>query len=221
MVKKSFLYRVFLKKLLQLEDTPESIAWGASLGMFVAWTPTVGIQMIIIGVINTLFRVNRLAGIVMVYISNPLTLLPIYYLDYVVGAFLIGKGDTISREQFSQIIPATSDGVFDYFVRFFTGLLELGWDVALPTLLGGAVIGLVLAIPTYPLTKRFIERERAFVAKLRARRAKKKAEGGGAEGDASAVEASSADEGSSTDEASSSSDEAPSDDSTASTARER
>lgn len=169
---KKFLYRVFLKKLLQLEDTPESIARGASLGMFIAWTPTVGIQMILVGIINTLFKANRLAGIVMVYISNPLTLLPIYWLNYVVGAFLLGM-DTISKQQFAAVIPNTSEGLFDYFMRFVQNLLDLGWDVAAPTLFGGAVIGALLALPTYPLTLRFVKRERAFVAKLRERRRKK------------------------------------------------
>ncbi len=188
-MRKKFLYRVFLKKLLQLEDTPESIARGASLGMFIAWTPTVGIQMILVGIINTIFKANRLAGIVMVYISNPLTLLPIYWLNYIVGAFLLGM-KTISKQQFSAVIPQTSDGVFDYFMRFVSNLLDLGWEVAAPTLFGGAVIGALLAIPTYPLTLRFIKRERAFVAKLRARRKKK----GGLESSAHASSAETAPE---------------------------
>ena len=67
------------------------VAGGVAMGIIIAMTPTVGIQMILVVIIHTIIRVNRLAGIIMVYISNPLTLIPIYWLDYVVGSIALNR----------------------------------------------------------------------------------------------------------------------------------
>ena len=69
-----------LHRILQLQGSAHSIALGTAIGLFVAMTPTVGLQMIIILIISLLIPANRLAGFIMVYISNPLTMVPIYWL---------------------------------------------------------------------------------------------------------------------------------------------
>ena len=66
----------FWRKLLQLDDTPESIALGAAVGMFVAWTPTVGIQMVVVILLALVIPMNRLAALIVIYISHPLTMIP-------------------------------------------------------------------------------------------------------------------------------------------------
>ena len=39
--------RFFIYRVLHVDDTPHRIALGVAVGIFVAWTPTVGLHMIL------------------------------------------------------------------------------------------------------------------------------------------------------------------------------
>jgi hypothetical protein len=74
--------RAICGKLLMLDDTPHRIALGMAIGVFISWTPTVGFQMLAAVPLAYLLRANRVAGVIGVYLSNPFTLVPMYWLDY-------------------------------------------------------------------------------------------------------------------------------------------
>ena len=82
-----------LRRILMLDDTPHSIAMGVTVGMFIGITPTVGIQMVLVMLLAALtwrfFQFNRMAALLTVYVSNPITTLPIYYFNYKVGTPLV------------------------------------------------------------------------------------------------------------------------------------
>lgn len=151
--------RKYITLILQLDDTPESIARGVAIGMIVAMTPTVGIQMMIVIFISFFIRLNRIAGCIMVYISNPFTLVPIYWLNYWTGAKLFGY-EMISRARFETLFQLESTTFYDQFMEFAHNCLGLGWDTAVPMFLGGLAWGLVLGIPLYPITLRAVNRFR-------------------------------------------------------------
>ena len=77
-----FFENKYVQRILHINDTPEAIALGAAVGMFIGMTPTVGIQMVLMVIVGTVIRANRLAGVAMVYVSNPFTVLPIYWLAW-------------------------------------------------------------------------------------------------------------------------------------------
>jgi uncharacterized protein (DUF2062 family) len=149
--------RAMIRKLLQIQDTPHSIALGTSLGMLIAMTPTIGIQIVIAAVVCTAFRANRVAGIVMVFISNPLTMVPIYWADYWVGAKLLGS-EMISKEDFAAIWTRIIEAGMIGGIR--EGFVVLTGAIFLPMMLGGTLIGFVLAVPLYPITYRAVEARR-------------------------------------------------------------
>ncbi|MEM7167044.1 MAG: DUF2062 domain-containing protein [Planctomycetota bacterium] len=149
-----YIYRQFIQRVAQINDTPESIALGATLGMFIAMTPTVGIQMILIVILNTIVRANRLAGVVMVYVSNPITMIPIYWVDYIVGVKLVGQGEALDREHFTAVFEEFADhaGKWDW----LAALSSLNTAVIVPTCVGGVFLGILCAIPVYPFTLRLV-----------------------------------------------------------------
>ena len=186
------MLRRFGERILQINDTPESIALGTAVGMFIAWTPTVGLQMIIMVIVGTVVRANRLAGIAMVYISNPLTVVPIYWLDYLVGCFVMGQ-EHVTKEHFVGAYDAFAEEVATgpwYAVFTAAGeFIRSQSDIAIAMAVGGTVVGLVLALPTYPITLRACrghqarrarrealleERERRREARRQRRREKRK-----------------------------------------------
>lgn len=138
--------RRWLRSVLLLDDTPHSIALGLSIGLFVGMTPTVGVQMVIVLVValltGWLFHFNRVAALVAVYISNPLTMLPIFWFNYRVGTLFMAE--TVSWEQFSQMIQYGSPA------EWVTTLQSLLFRVGMPLLLGSLVAGTVLGLIAYP-----------------------------------------------------------------------
>ena len=171
--------RRLVERVLTINDTPESIALGVALGMFVAMTPTVGIQMMIIVVLGTVVRANRIAGLLMVYISNPITLVPIYLANYYVGALLLGM--EFRRDEFESGFgefyqTVQTVGITEAIPALWDAFVGLGWELSLPLVVGGCVLGAIFGIPLYPITLRGVrahqrrrERKRAL-AELRAER---------------------------------------------------
>ena len=84
--------RFLIHRVLHADDTPHRIALGIGIGIFVGLTPTVGFQMIIAGAIAVALRANKLVCIPMVWITNPVTLVPIYAACFSLGNALIGQG---------------------------------------------------------------------------------------------------------------------------------
>lgn len=148
-------------KILQIDDSAESIALGTAIGVFIAMTPTVGIQMILVLIVCAIVPANRLAGLVTVYISNPLTMVPIYYVDYLAGIWALGE-KAIGYHAFDTQIQSAFSGASEagIIAQSYEVLGLLSRELMGPMMLGGALIGLVLAIPTYPLIVKAVRSHR-------------------------------------------------------------
>lgn len=148
----------FWRKLLQLDDTPESIALGAAVGMFIAWTPTVGIQMVVVILLALVIPMNRLAALIVIYISNPLTMIPMYYLEYLLGLQILGDQGMNYDEFlvfFNEILEIANRETFWTATKVF--LEQLGYPVLKALTVGGTLLGILTAIPTYPLTLKWVK----------------------------------------------------------------
>ena len=138
-----------MRPILGLDDTHHSIALGTTVGMFIGMTPTVGVQMIIVMIVafltKSFFHFNRFAAMVTVYISNPVTMIPIYYLDYKVGTLFFA--DTHSREDFARILDHES------FAEWWSTIVDLFVGIGVPLVVGSFVVSTVCASVTYPLMR--------------------------------------------------------------------
>jgi uncharacterized protein (DUF2062 family) len=132
--------RLFYLRLLRLKAQPEEIAGGMAIGVFVGMTPTVPLHTVLAVSIAYLFNKSKLAAATGVWISNPLFLPLVYFLDYKVGRIIIGG-------------KAASLAAADFSIR---RLGELGWEISFPMFIGGLVTGLLLAIPSYFITRRIV-----------------------------------------------------------------
>lgn len=126
-------------RFLRLKGTPEEIAKGLALGIFIGMTPTMGGQMIIAIFFAMLLRENKLAAALGVWITNPLTAPFIYGLEYESGRLLLGMG------------PAHLPAHLSY-----AALKALGWAVVKPLLVGSTIYAIVCGALTYALTLRFV-----------------------------------------------------------------
>jgi len=152
--------RKWLRDLSGLDDPPHKIAKGLALGIFVGFLPIMGIQMAVVLPFALLFRGNKMAAIAGVWISNPITVIPIYYVDYLFG-LLFTPYEHLTWADFSSALLNTTT----------TRFLALGEMILVPLFVGGAVIGVVAAFPTYLITKRMVIRSRKLLEKRRERKA--------------------------------------------------
>src|SRR5690606_26705234 len=84
----------FLRLVLKPNVSAHAVALGTAIGVFLAFTPTVGLQMVLAAVIATAVRGSRAAAVLPVWISNPLTFVPIYGCTYWVGRRFVGGPTT-------------------------------------------------------------------------------------------------------------------------------
>ena len=163
--------RRFLIWLIRLRGTPQAIARGIAVGMVVAFTPTIGFQTLIALGAATLFNANRPVSIVPTWLTNPLTIPPIYAFTYYLGSFFWRGPDPadVSRAMIAATKELESLDLLA--IRAQLGVfLDLGLDVFMPMWIGGLIVGAVAAAITYPLTLRTVVRLREHRGRRRAKR---------------------------------------------------
>jgi uncharacterized protein (DUF2062 family) len=108
-----------------------SVSGAVAVGLFCAFIP-VPFQMLLGAIGAILFRVNILISVPMVWISNPLTMPPLFYFCYRIGALMLGS----SNKGFN----------FELSFNWLANGLLLIWQ---PFLLGCLVVGICSALLGY------------------------------------------------------------------------
>src|SRR3712207_5042061 len=86
------MLRGAFRRLLALDDPPERTALAFSIGVFIAFSPFLGLHTILATLLAFAFRFNKIAIYTGTFINNPfLTLVPIIIVSYAIGAFLMGR----------------------------------------------------------------------------------------------------------------------------------
>lgn len=66
-----------------------SMAGAFAVGLFFAWVP-IPLQMVMAAAAAIVFRTNLALSVALVWITNPLTIPPMFYFAYLVGTWVIG-----------------------------------------------------------------------------------------------------------------------------------
>lgn len=158
-----------LRTLFRARGTPHAIALGAAIGVFVGMTPTVGLQMLIGVFIATLVGASRVAAALPAWITNPVTIVPIYSFNYWVGSWFFRSAPDLERfrSDLYQIRQLSAHGGFGDALGH---LLDLGGDALLPLWLGCVLVGSILAVPTYLAVRWLVVHFRQALARKRAAR---------------------------------------------------
>lgn len=150
--------RPLLRLVKGFRGSPEAIAGGFSLGIFIALTPTVGVQIIIAVFLATLLKVSRPAALIAVMVTNPLTIPPIFTVNYWVGnLFLAGPSVAEVYSHFMKI--ATQIAKLDFWevgdlIRAFA---ETGQEMLIPLILGSVIVAVLSGIISYHVLLRFLQ----------------------------------------------------------------
>lgn len=113
-----------------------SLAGAAFIGVFCALIP-IPLQMIVAAVLAVRFKCNLPLSILLVWFTNPLTYVPVFYFTYRVGAWTLGM-DVARPEQvdfawlLEQLIPLWVGSILSglVFGLIGFGLVKLTWRMA-------------------------------------------------------------------------------------------
>ena len=146
-----------LYKILRADDPPYKLAMGVAVGVFVTFTPTMGVQMAFSAALAWILRANIAVGLPIVWISNPATMLFIYYPLYLLGTVLTGQ-ESVGIQWFVDLFNPSlyPDGWWPSVQHLWARTME----VFVPLWLGSCMVALSLAIPSYYITYGMIYRYR-------------------------------------------------------------
>lgn len=169
------LYNLFLEKIInplkEVHAPRKEIALGASIGMFWAINPLVGVQMYLVTLNWLIFklfgiRFNLAIALAMVWITNPITMPFFYYIFYISGIYFSKLINIhfayLSFESFQMILEQSQHLSFIEGLKFwFHFLID---DFGIPAIIGGLVWAIPLSIIIYPIVYNFITNHRKKLA---------------------------------------------------------
>lgn len=130
-------FKLNVIRLARIRSEPDAIGRGMALGLFIGFTPTFGVQMVLALLLALLLRQNKIAAVIGVWVTNPVTAPFIYGIEYQVGRLFMG----MSHHHVE--LPG-----------------QMGWDMGMqiggPILLGSLILGIPISLIGYALTVRFI-----------------------------------------------------------------
>lgn len=139
------------RTLITLQDSTDNVLNGFTLGVFIGFLPIMGVQIMLVLAISLVARFNVIAATIAVFITNPLTAIPIYLFNTQVGVWVLGS--KISRQDFLNLRNVQSAD------EFFTIVMNLGYAVLWPLCLGSLIVALVCSLLTYfgmkPILKKY------------------------------------------------------------------
>ena len=154
--KRAFQYIKY--RLRRLPDTPERIARGIWVGVFITFTPFYGLHFVLSAIICRLIKGNIIAGLLATFFGNPLTYIPIGLISLKTGHFILGSGveHTTSEKSFaSKFLDAGNDLQYNIIAIFtektadWENILVFYGEVFLPYLIGGILPGIIVASISY------------------------------------------------------------------------
>lgn len=139
--KRNFLY--YWKRLARIPDTPHSIALGFSIGVFIAFSPFLGIHTILCIFFSWVVGANIPSSIIGTFVGNPITYPVIWTTSIGIGNFLLNR-QSLDYDKSNSLI------------FFKTDFLMTLKPVFIPLFFGGLILGFLFALVSYFLIKYLI-----------------------------------------------------------------
>ena len=141
--------REYYYLLIKGRESPERIAKGFAIGVFIAFSPFLGFHTGLCVVLSLLLNGSKTASILSsLVICNPLTIPVIFFSEYEIGKtlmkFLKLEAGVIHLSDFNHLT--------------LKSIVEFGKTIALPIFIGSIVVGVVFSIIAYFISKRYFQK---------------------------------------------------------------
>lgn len=151
-------FRKKIDKMLIDEPSPNRLALSCAIGTFLAFSPYLGIQTVLIFVLSWLMSLNTTVTFSVVYlINNPWTMIPIVILDYLVGAWVAG----LLNLDLLRYNPSWMQ-TFNHWIEKKAGTYLTQWGIGELSFwayfIGGHIVAVTLGLIAYPIARYWISR---------------------------------------------------------------
>lgn len=168
---------ILIKPVLHALHPPEYTARAVGVGLFVAFTPTFGIQIPIVFLVWTATKIvngnltfNPVLASAWTMFTNVFTIAPLYYIFVQTGRFMLGRWEHI--QSYESYLPR-----FEHTAYTDTGWIEGMWiqavsllaEFGVPLFFGSLPWAIGIGVVGYLWSLRFVRRHRASVAQKQQR----------------------------------------------------
>lgn len=116
-----------IRSLFRLNDTPHRLATAFALGVFIAFSPTIGLHTVTALLIAWVFRLSKLAVLTAAFINNPWTIVPLYGSCLWLGMKITGSGAAMPHIAWDELSLGSAYLVLrPYLWPFIAGTLLAG-----------------------------------------------------------------------------------------------
>ncbi len=144
-------------RMRRLPDSPHRIALGIAFGVWVCFTPFFGFHMLFAALMAWGLGGNILAALAATFLGTPITFPFIAAMCMAVGRQILGLNHGYGDVQAvlnafyetGQSLWLSIKGLFGFGPGGHVDLGAFWWEILLPYLIGGLVIGTVLAVASY------------------------------------------------------------------------
>jgi len=145
-----FLQKAF-RALIQVDDSPRRTALAFSLGVFLGFSPLLGLHTALGLAAAVIFRLNKIAVLIGVYANNPWLVVPFYGFATWFGLQITGMPEGLD-------LPAI--GFFELFSAEFWRWLLGQWRLLIPAIIGSTILCALLSLIAYPASLYVLNRFR-------------------------------------------------------------
>jgi uncharacterized protein (DUF2062 family) len=139
-------FRSMFRQILHLRESPHRTALAFAVGVFIGFSPTYGLHMVMVAFCTWAFGLNFVALLAGAFLNNPWTLVPILGATFWTGALLMG-GIELPAFRWDNL---TAHGIYDQVMPY-----------AAPFFVGGLALSVLGALVSYPFAYYLISKYRA------------------------------------------------------------
>lgn len=155
-------FRYIYLRLIRFRGHPHELALGMAIGIFIGMTPTIPFHTIVVIALALAFKASKITALLGTWICNPFTIYLVYKYSYKIGSLLLGFDHNTKLVE--PVAQAINHGEF---LHIITTILGCGGMVVAAFLLGGIVLGLLFALPSYGI---FLYIFKAFISWRKSRK---------------------------------------------------
>ena len=135
--------------LIKGRESPERIARGMAIGVFIAFSPFLGLHTLLCIFLSLIFNGSKTASLFGSFLfCNPISIPVIYFSEFEVGKYIMKifklEVDILTLSDFKHIT--------------FKALIEIGKSVFIPVFIGSVVLGGIFAIIAYIFSKKYFQK---------------------------------------------------------------
>ena len=155
--------RYFYLRFIRLRGEPNELALGIAFGIFAGMMPIMPFQIALAVTLALLFKGSKITAALGTWVTNPLNWYFLYYYAYEIGASILGIPE--KSKMFSSVMAPIRQG--EEALAIIGKIAGAGGAMVSAFLLGGFIMGVIAAVPSYFIFLRFFQFLRTWRRKRR------------------------------------------------------